>query len=105
MNEAIHCLKCKKKYYDHDIRICPNPHWEDVQEEHKFEVTNEPTVNIGMAQVTPNHPHRLQFYRDNKEVGYLDLDKKMDFQGDATESAKIFFRLVKQMWDQQLQTK
>lgn len=105
MNEAVHCLKCKKKFYDHDIRICPNPHWEDIQEEPKLEFATEPTVGFEIAQTTPKHPHRIQFLRDGTEVGYLDLDKGADFHGDATESAKVLFTVLKQLWDRQVHTK
>ena len=107
MNEAVYCTKCKKTYYNHDVRSCSNPDWEDIKGETvNFQFNSEPNIGIVMGKIVPGHPHRLTFYKDNQEVGYLDLDRGADFHGDATESAKVFFKIVTQLWENQLsQTK
>jgi hypothetical protein len=101
MNEAVYCKKCNKKYYDHDVRSCPNPDWHDVESEPTLQLAPEPTVGVTLAEVKAGKPYRLTFYKDAKEIGYLDLDSKTDFQGDATESAKVFLKIVQMLWEQQ----
>jgi len=101
MNKAVYCTKCKKNYYDHDVRGCPNPDWQDVIPEPTIAFNQEPTTGIILAQVKVGQPHRLVFCSDSKEIGYLDLDSKLDFQGDATESAKVFMKIVQMLWEEQ----
>jgi hypothetical protein len=60
-----------------------------------------PTSQLKIADIKPNH--NIVMHNSQGEVGRLDFNgPAMIFEGDANESAKVFFDFVAQYFNQRL---
>lgn len=59
---------------------------------------------LTLNKLEENLTHTIAFYStDNKEVGRLTIhEDHLDFEGDATESAKVFFEQVIKLYSQNM---
>ncbi len=61
-------------------------------------------ILIPPPQPPPPVEHNLTFWTEEKQIGklWVNKDSKLEFEGDAEESAKVFIKWLKELWAKEI---